>query len=249
MEQPIFFIIGAQRCGTTFLYNQLEAHPEISMSTPVKPEPKYFLNDQEVNKGKQFYLEKYFGNLTQEKVIGEKSTSYIEYPESGRKILNYFPNAKFIVVLRNPMDRAISNYKFSRENGIETRKLKEVFIDRIAIPELAQKNLSVSPFDYLERGNYLQYLDKYEKVIGKGRLKIVFFEKLTSDIKYLQKIYSELGVSGSYCPPNFRKKANATEQSTSIGELEEVRECLRKHFEPINSRLAESYNLELEIWK
>ena len=53
-----FFIVGAQRCGTTYLYNLLDEHPEIEMAKPVKPEPKFFMKDDLFEKGLDFYKEK-----------------------------------------------------------------------------------------------------------------------------------------------------------------------------------------------
>ena len=54
------FIVGAQRSGSTYLYNMLDGHPQVSMVHPVRPEPKFFMNEQLVAKGKDYYEETYF---------------------------------------------------------------------------------------------------------------------------------------------------------------------------------------------
>ena len=72
MNNQFFFIIGAQRSGTTYLHNILEEHPEISMASPVIPEPKFFLSS-DYKKGKAFYINKFFPHSHPRNIIfGEK---------------------------------------------------------------------------------------------------------------------------------------------------------------------------------
>jgi hypothetical protein len=113
MTKEHLFIIGAQRCGTTYLYKVLDSHPEIYMAKPLRPEPKFFINDLEYSNGKLYYENKYFSSIDDSiKVLGEKGTSYIEHPDVSDRIKSFYPNAKIIVLLRNPVERAISNYFF-----------------------------------------------------------------------------------------------------------------------------------------
>ncbi len=71
-------VIGAQRCGTTWLQKALAAHPEIAMARPSAPEPKVFLTDERSALGREWYERTYFGHATDERIRGEKSTSYLE---------------------------------------------------------------------------------------------------------------------------------------------------------------------------
>ena len=131
MKPTYFFIIGAQRSGTTFLYHFLDGHPEISMAKPFRPEPKYFINPPNlVNIEK--YLDKHHQNYgTNVRAFGEKSTSYYEKPKTASHIHNYFPGAKIIMILRNPIDRALSNYFFTRQHNLEPRSLEDVFLNNV----------------------------------------------------------------------------------------------------------------------
>ena len=79
-------VIGAQRCGTTYLHDLLAAHPQIAMARPTRPEPKVFLSDEVADRGRGWYVETYFGHATDEPVLGEKSTSYLEYPEVADRV-------------------------------------------------------------------------------------------------------------------------------------------------------------------
>lgn len=73
------FIVGAQRSGSTYLYELLDSHPEVSMAHPVRPEPKFFLNAQRVSLGIAHYIDAHFADRKVGGLyLGEKSTSYIE---------------------------------------------------------------------------------------------------------------------------------------------------------------------------
>ncbi len=241
----MFFIIGAQRCGTTYLYKQLDAHPEIFMAKPITPEPKFFIREDSVSLGKQYYFDKYFKGLKEEKKIGEKSTSYIEYPESGKRIMSIFDKAKFIIVLRNPVKRAVSNFFFSKKNGLETRTIKETFID--SDEDLHYySNTSVSPYSYLKRGIYLPFIKKYSKIVGQEKIKIILFEELIQNEKYLQEVYKFLDVNENFSTPNFSTKVNQAEEIEFVPN--NVIEKLKDYFETHNKLLANEYDLKLNLW-
>jgi hypothetical protein len=80
-----FFIIGAQRTGTTYLYHLLAEHPEIEMAQPLKPEPKYFLIDSLFAQGLETYQTRYFSGKSGVWLRGEKSTSYIESEKAAER--------------------------------------------------------------------------------------------------------------------------------------------------------------------
>ena len=78
MRLPEFLIGGAPRSGTTWLYALLDRHPDIHMAKPLKPEPKFFLRDDEYAKGLEYYSKKWFEGVDASKIAGEKSTDYLE---------------------------------------------------------------------------------------------------------------------------------------------------------------------------
>ena len=73
-------VIGGQRCGTTYLHGLLDEHPEIAMARPARPEPKVFLSDELSGRGGSGTARRTSRTPTDEKVLGEKSTSYLEDP-------------------------------------------------------------------------------------------------------------------------------------------------------------------------
>jgi len=230
MTNEHLFIIGAQRCGTTYLYKVLDSHPEIYMAKPLRPEPKFFINDLEYSNGKLYYENKYFSSIDDSiKVLGEKGTSYIEHPDASDRIKSFYPNAKIIVLLRNPVERAISNYFFSYENGLETRSIEEVFLLDKKPPDIQVKT-SVSPFAYIKRGEYLNYLLPYHNAF-RNNLKIILFDDLFSSTNIYMNIFGFLNVDTSHKIEITNKKIN---QSTSVQKYkisEEVNNKLYNYFE------------------
>jgi hypothetical protein len=116
LNKPNFFILGAGKSGTTSLYSYLKQHPSVFMS-PVK-EPTFFCKGFQVVKDPIQYFE-LFDSVNGEPVIGEASHAYLTYPSTARVLKALFPEAKFVVVLRNPADRAYSLYHHMRREGDE----------------------------------------------------------------------------------------------------------------------------------
>lgn len=185
--------MGFQRCGTTYLANILKQHPNIQFASPIYPEPKYFMN---VNSNKKEFISKYFLNDDRKYCYGEKSTSYIEDNEAAKRIKFNFPKAKIIISARNPVERALSNYFFSKKNNLENRTLEEVFIHNLPEPN-NNLNTSVNPFNYLIRSSYKEYINDYIQVFGLTNIHLVHFEKLkTNSYKEINKVISFLDLEG-----------------------------------------------------
>ena len=86
------------------------------MARPVRPEPKYFINnktDRYIN-----YLKVVFPTDLKTSYLGEKSTSYYEIPHVAARIKNCVPNPKMLFIMRNPVQRALSNYQFSKTKWV-----------------------------------------------------------------------------------------------------------------------------------
>lgn len=247
-----FFIAGAQRSGTTFLYNFLDSHPEIAMAKPVKPEPKFFIDDRDFEKGRDYYLGRFFHDLNvskpKAKCIGEKSTSYMEFDFVPERVESIFPGAKCIIVLRNPVERAVSNYFFTRKHGLETRTLREVFIEELPPPSL-ERAISVSPFAYKERGNYSDYLLAYKTIFG-DRLKIVLFEELVSRETVRLELLEFLQVSRIRLNTTILdRNAGVTGEIEMHTELGLVKDRLRAYYSAEISKLAGMLSNDFSIWK
>jgi len=233
-----FAIVGAQRSGTTWLYKMLDAHPEIEMAKPLYPEPKFFISDK-CKLGKDYYLSTYYTNHDS-KTLGEKSTSYIEFPEKIMLMQQMFENVKLLLMLRNPVDRAISNYMFSIKHGLENRTMEEVFIDKKPPPQL-DKKISVSPFDYLSRGKYIKYINAFYEYCDKSMLKICLFEEMTSNREALADVYRFLDVDASFQPAEFHQQVNESKRPSNVPE--NVISTLYDYYYPFNQQLQQIVNI------
>lgn len=117
---PDFFIVGAPKCGTTSLASYLDSHPEIEICKP--KEPNFFSTDfprlKEVETLDE-YLSLFRTESTATSIFGEASTWYLYSKEAVPNILHYNPNAKFIVMIRNPLEMFPSLHSQFRFNLIE----------------------------------------------------------------------------------------------------------------------------------
>jgi len=240
-----FFIVGAQRSGTTYLYSILDEHPEVCMAKPLRPEPKYFLqNEIDLDT----YYSKYYKNCTKAtKIFGEKSTSYYENKEVAQKVANYFPNAKIIFILANPVDRAISNYKFSYINGLETRDIEEVFINEKKI-DVTKYITSVNPFRYKERGVYHKFLDYYYKVFPQKNIKVIIKENFTGNLEEIQSLYTFLEIDNNIIPNSYTKVINKSKNTIEESILNRVKTKLFDYYKEHNIMLSTKYGLDLAVW-
>lgn len=232
----LFLIIGAQRSGTTYLCKLLEEHPEVCLAKPLKPEPKFFLNN-EYYKGINFYFDKYFPHRKDKhNVFIEKSTSYYESKILPNRLINEFKNTNLIFLLRDPVERAISNYFFSYENGLENRTLEEVFILEKKEPVYNNK-ISTNPFDYIERGKYIIYLKMLLKNISMNNIHIITFNDITKRLDALQDLFRKLEIDQAFIPLKFGKVVNESVYKIKVPKI--IIEKLEKIFTPFNIQLED----------
>ena len=144
---PTFAVIGAAKAGTTSLYRYLDLHPEIRMSR--RKETQYFLRE-DYREG----LDEYAGYFPEGGIArGDNSPGYSNYPrhrDIPRRIHEVLPDVKLIYLVRDPIDRAQSNYYHRYFNRTESREINEVFAE-IQDPD--------DP--YIARGRYAMQLDQY----------------------------------------------------------------------------------------
>jgi hypothetical protein len=233
-----FVIAGAQRSGTTYLYGLLDEHPEIEMAKPLRPEPKFFLDDEQYALGLEHYEARFFSDAVA-RVRGEKSTSYIESEVAAQRISVTLPDAPVIVLVRDPVQRAVSNYRFTKRHGNEDLALDEAL--RVAATGSRpwdRERFSVSPYDYLARGRYVGYLERFARHIGRDRLEVLVFEELMADDGAIARLYERLGVDPSFRPEGLGRVVNASDAAHEPIEPD-LERWLRAYFREPNRELAE----------
>jgi hypothetical protein len=134
---PSFLGIGAMRSGTTWLDSILRTHPDIYL--PERRKEIHFF-DLYYDKGINWYEDFFPHNNTAKKYqqIGEITPAYLYFPEISTRIKRYLPNCRFLVILRNPIDRAYSHYGFWVKNFAEQKTFAELLEQE---PEILRKGL------------------------------------------------------------------------------------------------------------
>jgi hypothetical protein len=197
---PGFFLAGAAKCGTTSFYAWLRQHPDIFL--PALKEPNYFLRDRpdaclRILDRRVSERERYLELFSECPVIGEGSTLYLWALEAPTLIARECPNARFIVSLRDPVERAFSSYLNSRREGTENRR----FVD--AIRQEAETSLSArdelrTPI-HLDAGFYSRGLSRFFSHFGKDRVLILIFEEFVAAPRQaLRHAFSFLGVDQGF---------------------------------------------------
>ena len=120
---PDYLIIGAQKCGTGSLYRYLNQHPRIKSG--ITKEVRFF--DKYYNRGINWYRVFFpFKDLLGRKYLtGDATPRYLDHPHAPKRVKEIIPNVKFIVLLRNPIDRAYSMYNMRVSRGRETHSFEE----------------------------------------------------------------------------------------------------------------------------
>lgn len=245
------FIVGGQRCGSTMLAKILAEHPQICMAQPFKPEPKYFMRpDIDVDEVIQ-YERRYFSTVAPEvQVLGEKSTSYIESIEAAAAISKFYPKAKILIILREPVARAFSNYKFTCSHGLESESFPMAL--RLEEERLKNKttNTSVSPFAYRRRGEYIRYIRQYDHYFPSEQIMILVLEEMLISKEISIDLFRWLGV---FVPADIdvpRKRINASPQTEILKVIpHEALISLKAHYEASNQLLAERIGRKIDVWK
>ena len=208
MSTPHFLVIGAQRCGTTYLNELLADHPAIAMAQPARPEPKVFLSDEVLERGVEWYDQTWFAHAEAAELLGEKSTSYLESPEAVARITAVLGRPRIVVQLRDPVARAVSNWSFSRSHDLEERPLAEALADNLEGPvPWDPGTTSVSPFAYLERGRYADQLAPWVDVFG-DLVRVQFLEELVEQPDRIGELYEWLGVDPDVRPDSLGRPVN-----------------------------------------
>lgn len=209
---PNFLLIGAQKSGTTSLFGYLKQHPDIYMC-PVK-EPLFFAyeggvpdfkgpaaNEHPFWRSRPVELAQYqelFKDAGDEKIVGEASTYYICEPRAVENIKVKLPNAKLVALLRNPVERAYSNYLHCRKNGLET---EASFGSALALEEQRTRDGWGMIWRYRWKGNYFDQLKRFYELFDSQQILICFTDDLVNQpVELVRKILAFLDVDPEALP-------------------------------------------------
>ena len=198
---PNLFVVGAAKAGTTSLHYYLSQHPDIYMSSvkephffsQINPKPKFVaLAGCTCIKDERSYLQ-LFAQGKNKKIRGEASPSYLWEEKTYDRIKKIIPDAKIVIMLREPISRAYSHYLNDVGAGIEKRPFLQAIQEDI---NASIKGWGVSSL-YVDLGFYSRqverYLNNFDKVL------VLFFEEFITDIRgKLSQVFNFLEIDASY---------------------------------------------------
>ncbi|MGL6344257.1 MAG: tetratricopeptide repeat protein [Waterburya sp.] len=234
-KAPDFIIIGATKCGTTSLFFYLNQHPQIL--APHKKEINFFNHNFQM--GLPWYLAHFPAIAdTDELITGEASPLYFYDEQVIQRLKELFPETKLIVMLRNPVERTISEYYHSVNHGLENRSLMELI-------ELEQELLATQPrnevmqkFGYLLNSIYVNKIAKWMTNFANENILIIdselFFEQ--TDL-IMTKTWEFLGLP--YIEQEKRIRYNTGSYSPVTPE---IKQKLQEFFIPYNQELEKYLN-------
>lgn len=197
-NRPNLFIVGAPKSGTTLLYHFLNNHPEAFMS---EPKETNFFSYVPIKKQKLYYdaekiqtLEQYeqlFSEAKGRKVIGEGSVSYLFYPNVAPDLFQYNPEANIIVLLRNPVERALSHFLMDSRLGFIQDSAEDIFYKNSK-----HKNAHLWFQQVFELGLYSTQLKRYFEYFPEKQIHIFFYDEIKKDTNaFFQEFCDKLELS------------------------------------------------------
>lgn len=227
--KPNFFIVGAPRSGTTSLFAYLEKHPEVFI--PAKKELYYF--------GRDLYRDSYvhtedqylalFSAATTEKLIGDVTPWYLYSQDAAREIKEFSPDAKIIMLLRNPIEMMQSLHSFNR-NQLLWEDINN-FAEALDLCEERKRGLNLPMMEhsmfkepcYLYYKDVVRYTDqvaRYFRYFGQENVMPIIFEEFEKDTARIYKqVCKFLNISTTYQPEFIVYHANRTYACETIHQL------------------------------
>ena len=208
--EPTFFMVGAARAGTTSMYEYLRSHPQIYMpSTVAGKEPSFFCDLVPPWATKYRDTESYLSLFAKGRgraAIGDASTNYLVAPESAGKIRARYPDAKIIMILRNPVQRAHSLYRYICAWGFEDAPTFEKGLAREAARLgnarfIKEWQLLYHAFLYYHSGLYAEQVARYLDAFPREQVHIILFDDMKKDLLgTIRGVYRFLNVDPEFEP-------------------------------------------------
>lgn len=266
--RPDFLIIGAKRSGTSTLFSLLADHPEVYRGDK---EIHYF--DFNRDRGIDWYRG-LFRDAAPGQIAGEATQTYLFDPEIPPRIAAELPHVKLVAILRDPVQRAYSEYRYGVARGLEDLSLQEALAAEAERAGRSYRDYLAK--SYVQRGMYSQQLERVLEFFPRSQLHVVLFEDL---IASPDAVYADLcrylSIDDGFVPRDVARRVNPTLRFRSLavrrltkgrgllgrvaGKLNQrpddsapmpsdVREDLARRFESSNRSTAQLLGRDLAEW-
>jgi hypothetical protein len=214
-----FLVIGAQKAGTTALFEYLRRHPQLSI--PAGKEVPFFSHEPAWDQGWAVYAQHHFALAPEDQLWGTVTPQYMrgapdlpgvpfDDPETviPRRIVEQSPHAKLVAILRDPVDRAYSQHQMQLMNQWDTRTFARA-VDELLQPDALEETRR-SPDEtnsYIVQGEYGRILAPYFALFDGAQILTLFHSDLEeSPQRVVQTLFRFLGVDDAFTPPNLGKR-------------------------------------------
>ncbi len=192
-----FVVIGAQKGGTTTLFEHLRRHPDLLL--PADKEAPFFNRPELYERGVETLFSTYFPKpLPAGKLIGTVTPQYMCIAGCAERLAGAFPSAKLVAILRDPVARAYSHYRMAVRRGQESRSFDDAIAQMLANPDALAAGRASSALSetYVAWGEYGRVLGEYLDRFGREQLLVTFTDDLERDpARVLRTIHEFLGVA------------------------------------------------------
>ncbi|WP_172682748.1 sulfotransferase family protein [Verrucomicrobium spinosum] len=247
LAPPNFFILGAGKCGTTSLYHALKQHPQIHLSA-IK-EPSFFTSGFQVVSNPMQYF-RLFPEMEGKTRYGEASHAYFSSFETAPVLRQLFPEARFLLILRNPVHRAHSLFQHMKRHGHETLAAFELALEeeelRFADP-LFRRNCPQYFWNYMyvRSSRYDLQLENYLHHFPAGQFFVLTLGEWSSDpVHWQREIFAFLGVD-----PSIRVSTEPQNQAAYLSVLrKETKAMLAERFSGVRERVETRIGRVMQHW-
>lgn len=245
--EPSLVIVGAQKAGTSALYNMLIRHTAVI--PPQRKELDFFGNDDHYTMGIRHYRSMWPARPLRSGtwVTLDATPGYLPHPEAAVRIKTLLPNALIVVLLRDPVQRAFSDWNMFhqfKDHGTFSHLYDARTFEQAIDEELITDNPATH---YVDRGYYAPQLERYFNVFGRERVLVFAYPEFKKDpVSVVNTILRAMGLremTGQQPLSTVRANVRAYEAPMDGS----VRERLRSHFAPHMSALAELLGRRLDL--
>jgi hypothetical protein len=203
-EQPTYFVVGVKRAGTTSLDEYVTDHPLV-MRGLVEKGSRYY--DVNYHRGPAWYrshlplvadVDRLERSLGARPILGESSPYYCYHPDAAARIAADVPDARLLLLLRDPVQRAWSHYRYELARGFETLGPEEALdneADRLAQPDPQERARAHRHFGYVGRSRYAEQLRRLHEHFTSEQVLVLRSETLFADpVTTMDRVFAHLGL-------------------------------------------------------
>jgi len=204
---PSFFVVGAQKAGTTSLHNWLVQQPDICL--PKLKETQFFTFERLYQRGMEWYLDQ-FPRHADRQVVGEICPDYMYFPEAARRIKRWIDAPGLVFLFRHPLDRAFSHYLMTVRNGYEELSFSEALqAEEGRLRDSGE--YAMCHYSYMSRGCYVSQIERMQEMFPESDCLFIKFDDLIDGGKTGAATYGRIcRFIGLESPPDLANRAGGS---------------------------------------